>query len=178
MSSGHETGTGGGGGRRAKIVCTLGPATSTPDQVASLVAAGMDVARLNMSHGRQDGHLAVYRRVRAASDASGHSVGVLADLQGPKIRLGTFAAGPVRLSPGQEFTISVRPVAGDEHEVSTTYPGLAGDVRAGDTVLVDDGRVVLDVQAVRDGRTRTRVITGGVGPRSGSSPGPGTGSSR
>ena len=163
MSSGHETGTGGGGsGRRAKIVCTLGPATSTPDQVASLVAAGMDVARLNMSHGSQDGHLAVYRRVRAASDASGHSVGVLADLQGPKIRLGTFAAGPVRLSPGQEFTISVRPVAGDEHEVSTTYPGLAGDVRAGDTVLVDDGRVVLDVQAVRDGRIRTRVITGGV----------------
>jgi pyruvate kinase len=149
-------------GRRAKIVCTLGPATSTPDEVARLVAAGMDVARLNMSHGRQDGHLAVYQRVRAASDASGHSVGVLADLQGPKIRLGTFQAGPVRLRPGQEFTISVRPVPGDEHEASTTYPGLAGDVRAGDTVLVDDGRVVLEVQAVRGGRIRTRVITGGL----------------
>ncbi len=149
-------------GRRAKIVCTLGPATSTPDEVASLVAAGMDVARLNMSHGRQDGHLAVYQRVRAASDASGHSVGVLADLQGPKIRLGTFQAGPVRLRRGQEFTISVWPVPGDEHEASTTYPGLAGDVRAGDTVLVDDGRVVLDVQAVRGGRIRTRVITGGL----------------
>ncbi len=150
------------GGRRAKIVCTLGPATSTPDQVASLVAAGMDVARLNMSHGSQDGHLAVYQRVRAASDASGHSVGVLVDLQGPKIRLGTFGGGPVRLIPGQEFTISVQPVPGDEHEVATTYPGLAGDVRAGDTVLVDDGRVVLEVQAVYDGRIRTRVITGGV----------------
>jgi len=149
-------------GRRAKIVCTLGPATSTPDQVASLVAAGMDVARLNMSHGHQDGHLAVYQRVRAASDASGHSVGVLADLQGPKIRLGAFQAGPVRLRPGQEFTISVRPVPGDEHEASTTYPGLAGDVRPGDTVLVDDGRVVLEVQAVRGGRIRTRVITGGL----------------
>jgi pyruvate kinase len=149
-------------GRRAKIVCTLGPATSTPDQVAGLVAAGMDVARLNMSHGSQDGHLAVYQRVRAASDASGHSVGVLADLQGPKIRLGTFHAGPARLRPGQEFTISVRPVPGDEHEASTTYPGLAGDVRAGDTVLVDDGRVVLEVQAVRGGRIRTRVITGGL----------------
>ena len=150
------------GGRRAKIVCTLGPATSTPDQVAGLVAAGMDVARLNMSHGSQDGHLAVYQRVRAASDASGHSVGVLVDLQGPKIRLGTFGGGPVRLIPGQEFTISVQPVPGDEHEVATTYPGLAGDVRAGDTVLVDDGRVVLEVQAVHDGRIRTRVITGGV----------------
>jgi pyruvate kinase len=150
------------GGRRAKIVCTLGPATSTPDQVAGLVTAGMDVARLNMSHGSQDGHLAVYQRVRAASDASGHSVGVLVDLQGPKIRLGTFGGGPVRLIPGQEFTISIRPVPGDEHEVATTYPGLASDVRAGDTVLVDDGRVVLDVQAVHDGRIRTRVITGGV----------------
>jgi pyruvate kinase len=150
------------GGRRAKIVCTLGPATSTPDQVAGLVTAGMDVARLNMSHGSQDGHLAVYQRVRAASDASGHSVGVLVDLQGPKIRLGTFGGGPVRLIPGQEFTISIRPVPGDEHEVATTYPGLAGDVRAGDTVLVDDGRVVLDVQAVHDGRIRTRVVTGGV----------------
>ncbi len=154
-----------GSGRRAKIVCTLGPATSTPDQVAGLVAAGMDVARLNMSHGSQDGHLAVYQRVRAVSDASGHSVGVLADLQGPKIRLGTFQAGPVRLSPGQEFTISVRPVPGDEHEVSTTYPDLAGDVRAGDTVLVDDGRVVLEVQAVRDGRIRTRVIMEETGVR-------------
>ena len=149
-------------GRRAKIVCTLGPATSTPDQVAGLVAAGMDVARLNMSHGGQDGHRAVYQRVRAASDAAGHSVGVLVDLQGPKIRLGTFRDGPARLTPGQEFSITVRPAAGDEHEVSTTYPGLAGDVRPGDTVLVDDGRVVLQVQGVQDGRVRTRVIIGGT----------------
>ncbi len=115
---------------RAKIVCTLGPASSTPDQVAALVAAGMNVARLNMSHGSQDGHLAVYQRVRAASDASGHSVGVLADLQGPKIRLGTFQAGPVQLRPGQEFTISVRPVAGDEHEafdhLSRAWPATCG----------------------------------------------------
>jgi pyruvate kinase len=148
-------------GRRAKIVCTLGPATSTPDQVAGLVAAGMDVARLNMSHGTQDAHLAVYRQVRAASDAAGHSVGVLVDLQGPKIRLGTFPGGPVRLAAGQEFSISVRPVAGDEHQATTTYPGLAGDVKAGDTVLVDDGRVVLHVTGVQDGWVRTRVITGG-----------------
>jgi pyruvate kinase len=149
-------------GRRAKIVCTLGPATSTPDQVAGLVAAGMDVARLNMSHGSQDRHRAVYQQVRAASDAAGHSVGVLVDLQGPKIRLGTFRDGPVRLTPGQEFTITVRPTAGDEHEASTTYPGLAGDVRPGDTVLVDDGRVVLQVKGVQDGRVRTQVIIGGT----------------
>ena len=148
--------------RRAKIVCTLGPATGTPDQVAGLVAAGMDVARLNMSHGRQDGHLAVYQQVRAASDASGHSVGVLVDLQGPKIRLGTFRAGPVRLTPGQQFTISVRPIEGDEHEAATSYPGLADDVRAGDTVLVDDGRVVLEVTAVRGEQVHTTVVTGGM----------------
>jgi pyruvate kinase len=148
--------------RRAKIVCTLGPASASPERISQLVAAGLDVARLNMSHGTRDEHLAVYRAVRAASDAAGHSVGVLVDLQGPKIRLGTFASGPVRLVAGQEFTISVQPVPGDAAEVGTTYAGLAEDVRPGDRVLVDDGRVVLDVRSVSDGRVRTRVLTGGV----------------
>jgi pyruvate kinase len=148
--------------RRAKIVCTLGPASSSPERLAELVAAGIDVARLNMSHGTRAAHLAAYECVRAASDAAGHSVGVLVDLQGPKIRLGTFAAGPVRLLAGQEFTITVHEVPGDHHEVGTTYAGLAGDVHAGDRVLVDDGRVVLEVLAVADGRVRTRVVVGGV----------------
>ena len=92
--------------RRAKIVCTLGPATSSPEQITALVAAGLDVARLNMSHGDRDAHHAVYAGVRAACDASDRSVGVLVDLQGPKIRLGRFAAGPVTLAVGQEFTIT------------------------------------------------------------------------
>ena len=109
--------------RRAKIVATLGPASSSPERLAELVAAGIDVARLNMSHGTQAGHLAAYQCVRAASDAAGHSVGVLIDLQGPKIRLGTFAAGPVRLLAGQEFTITTREVPGDQHEAGTTYAG-------------------------------------------------------
>jgi pyruvate kinase len=148
--------------RRAKIVATLGPASSSPERVAELVAAGIDVARLNMSHGTQAGHLAAYSCVRAASDAAGHSVGVLIDLQGPKIRLGTFAAGPVRLLAGQEFTITTREVPGDACEAGTTYAGLAGDVLTGDRVLVDDGRVVLEVLAAADGRVRTRVIVGGV----------------
>ena len=100
--------------RRAKIVATLGPATSGrgPGQVTALVAAGLDVARLNMSHGDHDAHRAAYDAVRAASDASGRSVGVLVDLQGPKIRLGRFAAGPVTLVPGQEFTITGEAVRG------------------------------------------------------------------
>jgi pyruvate kinase len=148
--------------RRAKIVATLGPASSSPERLAELVAAGIDVARLNMSHGTRAGHLAAYRCVRAASDAAGHSVGVLIDLQGPKIRLGTFAAGPVRLLAGQEFTITTREVPGDQHEVGTTYAGLAADVRSGDRVLVDDGRIVLEVLTAADGQVRTRVVVGGV----------------
>src|SRR5262249_24162772 len=101
-------------GRRAKIVRTIGPATSGPDQIAALVATGLDVARLNMSHGSQDSHLAAYREIRAASDASGRGEGVLVDLQGPKVRLGRFASGQVTLVPGAEFTITGEDVPGDE----------------------------------------------------------------
>jgi pyruvate kinase len=147
--------------RRAKIVATLGPATSGPDRIGALVAAGLDVARLNMSHGDHDGHRAAYEAIRAASDASGRSVGVLVDLQGPKIRLGTFADGPVTLAPGQEFAITGEDVPGDQHEVSVSYPGLAGDVRPGTRLLVDDGRVVLEVTAVHGQKVRTQVLTGG-----------------
>jgi pyruvate kinase len=148
-------------GRRAKIVCTLGPASSTLEQVAGLVAAGLDVARLNMSHGTHDQHLAAYQAVRAASDAAGHSVGVLVDLQGPKIRLGTFAAGPVRLEAGQQFTITGADVPGDSEQASTTYPDLASDVKAGDQILVDDGRLVLEVTGTKGEQVRTRVLVGG-----------------
>jgi pyruvate kinase len=147
--------------RRAKIVCTLGPATSGPGQIAALVRAGMDVARLNMSHGSHDTHMAAYQGVRAACDASGRSVAVLADLQGPKIRLGRFASGPVTLVAGQEFTITGEDVPGDQAEASTTYTELAGDVRPGTQVLVDDGRVVLEVTGVQGPRVRTRVVVGG-----------------
>src|SRR6266705_968125 len=147
--------------RRAKIVCTLGPATSDPGTITELVAAGLDVARLNMSHGDHDAHRAACQAVRAASDASGRSVGVLVDLQGPKIRLGRFAAGPVTLAAGQEFTITGQDVPGDRDEVSVSYPGLAGDVRPGTRLLVDDGRVVLEVTAVQGPRVRTRVLVGG-----------------
>jgi pyruvate kinase len=149
-------------GRRAKIVCTLGPASSTPEQIAQLVAAGLDVARLNMSHGTHDQHLAAYQAVRAASDAAGHSVGVLVDLQGPKIRLGTFAAGPVRLEAGHQFTITGADVPGDSEQASTTYPDLASDLKAGDQILVDDGRLVLEVTGTQGEQVRTRVLVGGL----------------
>src|SRR5215218_4073168 len=106
--------------RRAKIVCTLGPATSSPEQVTALVEAGMDVARLNFSHGAHEHHATAYRLVREASDATGHAVAVLADLQGPKIRLGRFADGSVTWETGSQVCITVEDVEGTAQRVSTT----------------------------------------------------------
>lgn len=148
--------------RRAKIVCTLGPATDSYDQIRALVEAGMDVARLNLSHGSHAEHEERYRRVRKASDESGRSVGILADLQGPKIRLGSFAEGPVLLERGDEFTISVDDVRGDRHCCGTTYRGLATDVSKGERILVDDGKVTLEVTNVEGPRVHTMVIEGGM----------------
>ena len=147
--------------RRAKIVCTLGPASSTSEQIRELVAAGMDVARLNLSHGAHADHEQAYLRVRQASDASGRAIAVLVDLQGPKIRLGTFANGPVQLEDGAEFTITTEDVPGDEREVSTTYDSLPKDVRPGDQLLLDDGKVSLRCVRVDGPRVVTTVIDGG-----------------
>jgi pyruvate kinase len=129
--------------------------------VGALVAAGMDVARLNLSHGTHADHEEVYRHVRQAAEAADRGVGVLVDLQGPKIRLGTFARGPVLLEPGAEFIITAEAVPGDERIVSTTYAGLPHDVRPGDRILVDDGRVTLQASAVTDTQVVTRVVEGG-----------------
>lgn len=147
--------------RRAKIVATLGPATASLTAIRELVDAGMDVARLNLSHGTYDDHLATYRAVRQASDDSGRGVGILVDLQGPKIRLGRFAQGPVLLENGATFIVTTDDVPGDAQMVSTGYAGLPGDVTAGDLVLVDDGRIELEVTGVDGPRVITRVITGG-----------------
>jgi len=148
--------------RRAKIVCTLGPATSSAEQIARLVEAGLDVARLNLSHGRYADHEVACARVRAAASAAGRGVGILADLQGPKIRLGTFPGGPVRLCADDEFTVTTEDVPGDRNQGSTTYQGLARDVRTGNRILIDDGRVLLEVTGVDGPRVRTRVLVGGT----------------
>jgi pyruvate kinase len=147
--------------RRAKIVCTLGPATRTPEAVLALVRAGMDVARLNFSHGTREDHAATYASVRRASDETGRAVGVLVDLQGPKIRLGRFAAGPVRLETGAAFTITTDDVPGDARLASTTYAALARDVHAGDTLLIDDGNVKLRVDDTDGTRVSCTVLEGG-----------------
>lgn len=147
---------------RVKIICSLGPATDTPEAVHALVEAGMDAARLNFSHGTYDQHRAHYERVRAASQAAGRAVGVMADLSGPKIRLGVFPAGPVTLAAGASFVITTESVAGDEHQASTTYEGLARDVRPGDVLLVNDGLVRLEALASDGVRLTCRVVEGGV----------------
>ncbi|WP_328507462.1 pyruvate kinase [Streptomyces sp. NBC_00391] len=149
--------------RRAKIVCTLGPATASYDQINALVEAGMDIARFNLSHGGHAEHDERYQHVRKAADETGHSVGTLADLQGPKIRLGRFTEGPVLLERDDTFTISVEDgVEGDSEGCGTTYSGLAADVSPGAHILVDDGKVTLEVTAVDGPRIHTRVVEGGM----------------
>ncbi|WP_026423628.1 pyruvate kinase [Actinokineospora inagensis] len=147
--------------RRAKIVCTMGPAAATPERVRELVAAGMDVARMNFSHGSHSDHKQVYDLIRTAGDESGRAVGILADLQGPKIRLGTFANGPVEWRTGDTVRITVEDVAGTHDRVSTTYKGLANDARPGDRLLVDDGKVGLVVTGVDGPDVVCEVTEGG-----------------
>ncbi|MDR1443214.1 MAG: pyruvate kinase [Bifidobacteriaceae bacterium] len=148
--------------RRAKIVCTIGPATSSKDKIAELVAAGMDVARLNLSHGTHDDHRAVYQALREAAQEMDAAIGILADLQGPKIRLGAFRGHePVELVPGDRFTITTESVEGTKERASTTYQGLPGDARAMDRILIDDGKVVLRVDEVTGTDVVTTVEVGG-----------------
>jgi pyruvate kinase len=149
--------------RRARIVCTLGPATATDAAVCALVDAGMDVARLNLSHGTRAEHGAALERVRRAAAGSGRAVAVLADLQGPKIRLGRLRGGSAALAAGAAFTLATGAAfEGDAERAWTPYEGLARDVRPGDTVLLDDGRVRLEVLD-SDGRAaRCRVVEGGT----------------
>ncbi|MEA2501554.1 MAG: pyruvate kinase [Actinomycetota bacterium] len=155
--------------RRTKIVCTLGPATQSPDAIAGLVAAGMDVARLNFSHGSRDDHAEIYGRVRDASDAAGRAVSILVDLQGPKIRLGCFDGGFAVLEPGSVFTVTaeqphgaVEALAGSSRGASTTYGALARDLSPGDTILIDDGLIKLTAISSDGTEVACRVIEGGL----------------
>ena len=150
--------------RRTKIVCTLGPATSSREKIEELVRAGMDVARLNLSHGSHDDHRQVYDLLRKVSDETGRAVGILLDLQGPKIRLGEFAGGEADLAEGATFTITTRAGEaehGDARLAETTYPDLARDVKPGDALLIDDGNIRLEVLETDGVRVTTRVVEGG-----------------
>jgi pyruvate kinase len=147
---------------RAKIVCTLGPASATPERIGELIDAGMSVARLNFSHGSHEDHAAVLQTVRSEAERRGKAIAALLDLQGPKIRVGKIASGQIDLKPGAELTITTENVLGDERRVSTTYAGLPKDVKVGDHILLDDGYLSLAVTAVGDHEVKTVVVAGGV----------------
>jgi pyruvate kinase len=147
--------------RRAKIVCTLGPATSSEEQITALLDAGMNVARMNFSHGDHADHEVIYQRLRDAAATTGPALAVLADLQGPKIRLGRFADGPHHWSTDDRVTITVDDIVGTRERVSTTYSGLAQDARPGDRLLIDDGKVALVVAEVTGPDVHCTVTEGG-----------------
>ena len=147
--------------RKTKIVATLGPASEDPATIRALIGAGADVFRINLAHGTAEEHVARIRRVRELSPDPAIGPAVLADLQGPKLRLGSFEAGAVTLEAGAEFALTTLPVAGSAAVASVNYEGFARDVRPGDTVLLADGAVTLRVESTDGVTVRCRVLSGG-----------------
>ncbi len=149
--------------RRTRIVATLGPATDAPGMLDRIIAEGVNVVRLNLSHGQPDDHRARAKAVREAARRVGSEVAVLADLQGPKIRIERFASGPIELQQGAEFVLDCRPdaPAGDQGRVGVSYHALPGDVVAGDVLLLDDGLVALTVESVVGSEVRCTVLVPG-----------------
>jgi len=148
--------------RRAKIVCTLGPAVSNAEGLESLIDAGMNVARLNLSHGEYKDHEAQLKVVRELASKKGVSVAILVDLQGPKIRLGRFEAGEHDLKIGDQLVITTDEVVGTKDRVSTTYKGLPGDCKVGDRILIDDGKVAVEVTKVSKNEVETKCVEAGT----------------
>ncbi|WJI30065.1 pyruvate kinase [Thermosynechococcus sp. QKsg1] len=150
--------------RRTKIVATIGPAVSHPDKLRAIIQAGATTLRLNFSHGTHDDHQRSIRLIRQISYELGQPVGILQDLQGPKIRLGRFEQGSISLKRGDRFTLTSRSIMGNQHISSITYPPLAQEVPAGATILLDDGRVEMFVEEVdKDaGELHCRVVVGGT----------------
>ena len=147
--------------RRAKIVATFGPAVADFEKTKAVISAGVDVARLNLSHGDYSVHEASYNNIRKAAEELDKPVGILVDLQGPKIRLARFKNGKEELSVGQEFTITTEEVEGDASICGTTYKGLPQDVKAGDPLLIDDGRIALRAKKVEGNKVVCEVEIGG-----------------
>ncbi len=148
--------------RRAKIVCTMGPAVEAPERVKLLIEAGMNMARLNLSHGSYEEHQNRLDRVREASAAAKVPVAILVDLQGPKIRLGKFSDGPHDLARGDIFTITTDDIIGTKERVSTTFKNLPGDCKPGDRLLIDDGKVTVEVVDVKGNDVVTKCIEPGA----------------
>ncbi|MGZ3276058.1 MAG: pyruvate kinase, partial [Caulobacteraceae bacterium] len=146
--------------RRTRIVATLGPASRTPDQVVALALAGADVFRLNFSHGTHDDHAAAYAAVRAASEVVDRPLGVLADLQGPKLRLGQFAGGSIEVKPGHVMTLDLDKTPGDARRVGMPHPEIFAAMTPGALLLVDDGKVRLQVKSCDKTSAVVQVLEG------------------
>ncbi len=147
--------------RRAKIVCTIGPAVSSPEKIAQLIDAGMNMARLNLSHGTTTDHEKSFNAIRAAAKSKDQPIAILVDLQGPKIRLGKFQGGPYLLAVGDKFTITTEEMLGDKNKASTTYKDLPKDCQVGDQLLINDGKVELEVLSKNNSTVETKVLVGG-----------------
>jgi pyruvate kinase len=148
-------------GRKTKIVCTIGPASQSADQLQQLLQAGVNVIRLNFSHGTQEEHGQVIAHVRRLTQELGVAVAILQDLAGPKVRIGTFASGTIELAVGDSFTLTTRPIEGTQHAVSVSYALLPQEVKPGDILLLDDGTVELKVQSVEAEDIHCQVTGGG-----------------
>lgn len=161
--SGSTLGGAGSLRRRAKIVCTIGPASNSEEMIRELMLRGMDVARLNFSHGTHEQHSLVIDRLRRVAAELGRSICILQDLQGPKIRTGRLKSrAPVSLKKGQFVTITANDVEGTTEVISTTYQNLADDVKPGERILLSDGRIELLVKEVRSGEVVCQVLNGGM----------------
>lgn len=148
--------------RHTKIVATLGPASSEPATIRQLFEAGVDVFRLNFSHGSHDEHRARHAAIRDIEKAVGHPIGILVDLQGPKLRIGTFAGGPVSLTAGNKFRLDLNDKAGDAKRAPLPHPEIFEAVEPGTHLLLDDGRIVLRVEQAGSDFAETVVVTGGA----------------
>jgi pyruvate kinase len=147
---------------RTKIVCTIGPASRSPETLEQLIRVGMDVARLNFSHGTQAEHLEVITAIRRIAERLGRSIAILQDLAGLKIRIGEIASGAVTLEAGAPFTLTMRQVLGSRQEVSVDYPHLTEDVQRGDRLFLGDGDLELEVIGTTEQDVHCRVVTGGT----------------
>ena len=148
--------------RSAKIVATLGPSSSAPDRIRALFEAGVDVFRLNFSHGTHEDHRFLFAAIRRVESATGRPIGILADLQGPKLRLGTFAEGPVELSAGAHFHLDLDRQAGDARRAPLPHPEIFEALQPGTELLLDDGKVRLEVESCGRGFADTRCLVGGM----------------
>ena len=146
---------------RTKIVCTLGPAYAAPDVLRNVIRAGMDVARINFSHGDHTTHAQSMATVRRIAEEEGRLVAVMADLQGPKLRVGEIDGGMVELCEGDVVTLTVQPRPGATDEIPVPHPKLLRDLRPGQAVLLDDGSLELVVAGASGGALKCRVVTGG-----------------